>query len=170
MKNLLHEWLNSTENNYKDQTIFDPYGSKNQKKIMQDGWFTRQMPDLNQNNSYVANFLIQHAIWSVEEFGVDGWRIDTYIYNDLGFMNKCNKALTDEFPRITMFGEAWVHGTLNEAYFAENNISTKFKSNLQGITDFQTLFYGIQPALTEPFGWTAGVNKLYTTLSNDILY
>jgi len=71
---------------------------------------------------------------------------------------------------MTMFGEAWVHGTLNEAYFAENNVNTKFKSNLQGITDFQCLFYGIQPALTEPFGWTSGVNKLYTTLSNDILY
>ena len=48
-----------------------------------------------------------------------------------------------------MFGEAWVHGTANEAYFTQNNINTTFKSNLQGVTDFQCLFYGIQPALTE---------------------
>src|SRR5579871_365739 len=170
MKDWLHQWSTFTQTNYKDQTIFDPYGAPSEKKKMLDGWFTREMPDMNQNNPYVANFLIQHAIWSVEEFGVDGWRIDTYIYNDLDFMNRCNKALTDEYPHITMFGEAWVHGTANEAFFAENNINTKIKSNLQGITDFQCLFYGIMPAVNEDFGWTNGVNKLYTTLSNDFLY
>jgi glycosidase len=41
---------------------------------------------------------------------------------------------------------------------------------LPGVTDFQTLLYGIIPALTQPFGWTEGVNKLYTTLSFDFLY
>jgi neopullulanase len=170
MKDWLHQWPKYTQTNYKDQTLFDPYGSKNEKKIMQDGWFVPQMPDLNQNNPYVANFLIQHAIWSVEEFGVDGWRIDTYIYNDLDFMNRCNKALTDEYPKITMFGETWVHGTANQAYFAQNNMNIPFKSNLIGVTDFQTLFYGITPSLTQNFGWTDGVNKLYQTLSNDFLY
>lgn len=170
MKNWLHQWPKYTQTNYKDQTIFDPYSSKNEKKIMQDGWFTRQMPDLNQSNPYVANFLIQHAIWSVEEFGVDGWRIDTYIYNDPDFMNKCNQALINEYPMITMFGETWVHGTANQAYFVRNNINVPFKSNLIGATDFQTLFYGITPALTQNFGWTEGVNKLYQTLSNDFLY
>ena len=170
MKDWLNQWPRYTQTNYKDQTIFDPYGSKNQKKIMQNGWFTRQMPDLNQNNPFVANFLIQHALWSVEEFGVDGWRIDTYIYNDLDFMNKCNKALTDEYPKMTMFGETWVHGTANQAYFAQNNMNVPFKSNLIGVTDFQTLYYGMTPALTQNFGWTEGVNKLYQTLSNDFLY
>ena len=75
--------------------LFDPYASKADLKIMADGWFVPQMPDLNQNNPYVANFLIQHALWTVEEFGIDGWRIDTYAYNDLEFMNRCNKALED---------------------------------------------------------------------------
>ena len=42
--------------------------------------------------------------------------IDTYIYCDPVFMNRCNKALTDEYPHITMFGEAWVHGTANQAF------------------------------------------------------
>ncbi len=170
MKDWLHQWPKYTGTTYKDQPLFDPYGAPSDKKIMSDGWFTRQMPDLNQGNPYVANFLIQHAIWSVEEFGVDGWRIDTYIYNDLAFMNRCNKALTDEYPRITMFGETWVHGTAAQAYFARNTIDVPFKSNLIGVTDFQTNFYGIVPALNQNFGWTEGVNKLYQTLSNDFLY
>lgn len=169
-KDWLHQWPQYTQTSYKDQPLMDPHASSSDKKITSDGWFTRQMPDLNQGNPDVADFLIQHAIWCVETFGVDGWRIDTYIYNDLGFMNRCNKALTDEYPHITMFGETWVHGTANQAYFAENNINTPFKSNLQGATDFQCNFYGIVPALTQKFGWTEGVNKLYATLSNDFLY
>ena len=170
MKDWLHQWPSFTQTNYREQPLFDPYGATSDSLKLLNGWFTTQMPDLNQTNPYVANFLIQHAIWSTETYGVDGWRIDTYIYNDLPFMNRCNKALTDEFPKITMYGEAWVHGTANEAYFAENNINTPFKSNLQGVTDFQMLFYGIQAAVTQPFGWTDGVTKLYYTLSNDFLY
>ena len=72
---------------------------------MADGWFTTMMPDLNQDNPFVANFLIQHALWSIEQYGIDGWRIDTYAYNDLPFMNRCNQALVDEYPQMTMFGE-----------------------------------------------------------------
>jgi len=169
-KNWLHNWPTYTNTTYKDQPLMDPYAAEIDKKRMSDGWFTRQMPDLNQDNLYVSNFLIQHALWSVEEFGVDGWRIDTYIYNDLEFMNRCNKALMEEYPNITMFGETWVHGTVNQAYFTVNNLNIPFKSNLTGVTDFQLNMYGINPALTQNFGWTEGVNKLYNTLSNDFLY
>lgn len=167
MKNWVHQWPEFTKPNYRDQTHFDPYGSKRDRKKMADGWFTEQMPDLNQGNPYVANFLIQHAIWCVEQFGVDGWRIDTYIYVDMPFMNRCNKALLDEYPRITLVGESWVDAVSNQAFFTRNNLNSKFKSNLPGTIDFQTLFHGIMPALREPDN---GVMQLYQTLSNDFLY
>lgn len=170
MKNWVHQWPAYTNTSYKDQCLLDLYASAYDKKKMSDGWFTKEMPDLNQGNPYVANFLIQNAIWCTEEFGVDAWRIDTYIYNDLNFMNRCNKALLDEYPKLHMFGETWVHGVVNQAYFTENNFNIPFKSNLPGATDFQTNFYGINPALTQNFGWTDGVNKLYQTLANDLVY
>ncbi|HEY0433013.1 MAG TPA: glycoside hydrolase family 13 protein [Chitinophagaceae bacterium] len=170
MKDWLHQWPLYTQTTYKDQAVFDPHGAAADKKQMVDGWFTKQMPDMNESNPYVANFLIQHALWSVEEFGVDGWRIDTYPYNDLDFMNRCNKALRDEYPALTMFGETWVHGVPNQSFFCENNYSIQTKSNLWATTDFQQLFYGIQPAINERFGWTEGVNKLYTTTSQDFVY
>lgn len=169
-KDWLHQWPQYTQTNYKEQTIFDPYKANKDSKKMSDGWFTTEMPDMNHQNEFVSNFLIQHALWSVETFGIDAWRIDTYIYNDMTFMNRCNKALLDEYPKLTSFGECWVHGVANQAYFVENNMSIPFKSNLLGAADFQTLFYGIQPALNEKFGWTEGVNKLYNTLSQDFLY
>jgi glycosidase len=169
MKDWLHQWPTFTQTTYKDQAIIDPYASNTDKKKMLDGWFVKQMPDLNQNNSFVANYLIQHAIWTVEEFGIDAWRIDTYPYNDLEFMNRCNKALLDEFPQLFMFGETWVHGVPNQSYFTQNNYNIPFKSNLQATCDFQTL-WGITDALTKDFGWTDGVNKLYTTLAQDFVY
>jgi glycosidase len=170
MNDWLHEWPRYTNTTYKDQTLFDPYVSPSDRKQMSDGWFTPMMPDLNQQNPYVANFLIQHALWTVEEFGVDGWRIDTYAYNDLEFMNRCNQALLDEYPNLSLFGETWVHGVINQAYFTRNNLQIPFKSNLPATTDFQALLYGILPALNQPFGWTEGVNKLYQTVTNDLVY
>ena len=169
MKDWLHQWETYTNTSYKDQVLFDPYASKKDVRIMADGWFTTMMPDLNQDNPYVANFLIQHALWSIEQYGIDGWRIDTYAYNDLPFMNRCNQALVDEYPQMTMFGETWVHGVPNQAYFCQNNIDVPFKSNLQAATDFQTL-WGLTDAMTKDFGWTDGINRLYTNLTYDFLY
>jgi glycosidase len=169
MKDWLHQWEKYTNTTYKDQVLFDPYASPKEVKVMADGWFTPEMPDLNQHNPYVEKFLIQHALWSVEQFGIDGWRIDTYAYNDLQFMNRCNKALLDEYPRITLFGETWVQGVPNQAFFTENNLNIPYRSNLPGVTDFQTL-WGIQETMTKDFGWTEGVNRLYTTLAQDFLY
>jgi len=165
----VHQWPAYQNTSYKDQVLFDPYADSTDKKILVDGWFTPQMPDLNQANPYVCNFLIQHALWCVEEFGIDGWRVDTYAYNDLLFMNRLNTALMDEYPRISIFGETWVHGVINQSYFTENKFDIPFKSNMPGVTDFQTL-WGITDALTKPFGWTDGVNRLYTTLSQDFVY
>jgi glycosidase len=167
VKDWLHEWPTYTNTTYKDAAIMDPYGNKADKKQMLDGWFTKMMPDLNQGNPYMANYLIQHALWSVEEFGVDAWRIDTYIYNDLDFMNRCNQALFNDYPSIFMFGETWVSGTVNQAYFMENNFNIPWKSNLPGETDFQTNYKGIFPALDKNGD---GFWNMYQTLSNDFVY
>lgn len=165
-----HRWPAYTQTNYKDQTIFDPYAAASDRKIMTDGWFTEKMPDLNHGNIFVEKFLIQHALWCMEKFGIDGWRVDTYAYNDLDFMNRCNAALYADFPKVSIFGETWVHGVINQAFFGENNLDLPFKSNLQATTDFQTLLYGIQPAVNEKFGWTEGVNRLYSVAAQDLVY
>lgn len=169
MKDWLNQWPQFTQTSYRDQVLFDPYASTKDVKRMSDGWFVRSMPDLNHRNPFVANFLIQHALWTVEEFGIDGWRIDTYAYNDLDFMNRCNAALLEEYPQLTIFGETWVHGVPNQSYFTRNNYNIAYKSNQPGVTDFQAL-WGITDAATKDFGWNEGVSKLYTTLAQDFVY
>jgi glycosidase len=168
-KDWMHRWPEYTQTNYREQTLFDPYAAASDRKRMSDGWFDDIMPDINHDNEYMANYIIQNCIWHIEEFEIDGIRLDTYTYNDLEFANRCNQAILDEYPNLTIFGEVMVHGVANQTYFEQNNMEVSFKSNLPSIVDFQSLYYGIIPALTQPFGWTDGVNKLYYTLSSDFL-
>lgn len=166
MKDWINNWPSFQGPNHKEEVFFDPYVAAIDKKIMLDGWFVPHLPDLNQRNPFVANFLIQHAIWTTEEFGIDGWRVDTYKYCDEQFMNNVNTALEKEFPHLTVFGESWVNTITANAYFTKNNMSVPFKHNAKGMLDFQTSF-AILAGMNEPFN---GVNKLYTTLAQDVLY
>jgi glycosidase len=166
----LHQWPTYTQTHYREQAIFDPYHAKVDEQKMINGWFTTEMPDVNQENIFVEKFLTQYAIWSVETFGIDGFRVDTYKYCNVAVMNRLNKALLDEYPKITTYGECWVDGAAAQAYYVENNLNIPFKSNLQATSDFHLLFSGILPALNEKNSWTDGVIKLYTALSNDFLY
>ncbi len=169
MKDWLNQWPTYTNTSYKDQPLPDPYSSAIDRKISNDGWFTPFLVDLNQRNPYVANFLIQYAIWATEEFGVDGWRVDTYFYSDPAFLNKVNDALLKEFPTLTVFGEAWVQSPANSAYFCQNNINTPFKHNCQGVTDFP-FYFSLLNLLNEPYGWNEGANKFYQVVAQDYLY
>lgn len=168
-KDWLNQWDVYTNTNYKDQPLIDPHASKYDKKRTLDGWFVPFLPDLNQKNEFVSNYLIQHALWTVEYFGIDSWRIDTYIYNDFEFMNRCNKALLDEYPNMLIFGESWVNSVPNQAYFTLNNINSDFKCNLPSTVDFQ-LYFALNAALNENYGWNEGVQKLYQVLAQDYLY
>lgn len=169
MKDWVNQWPEYTNTSYKDQPLVDPYASEIDRKTSVSGWFTPFLVDLNQRNPYVANFLIQYAIWATQEFSLDGWRVDTYFYSDPTFLNKVNKALLTEFPKLGIFGEAWVHSVINSAYFAENNLDIPFKHNIPGVTDFP-LYFAMLDGLNQAFGWTDGVNKVYNTLAQDIAY
>ncbi|MBS1914911.1 MAG: glycoside hydrolase family 13 protein [Bacteroidetes bacterium] len=168
-KDWFNQWPAYTNTTYRDQPLIDPYASAHDRDIALNGWFTTFMPDLNQRNPFVANYLIQYAIWAVEEFGIDGWRVDTYFYSDRDFLNKVNKALYDEFPHITIFGETTMQSVTEQAFYCQNNINTSWKSNLQGVIDFQWEGAAVA-ALKENFGWANGVVRLYNILVQDLLY
>lgn len=166
----VHEWPEYTKTNYKDQVLFDPYASEADRKLMTDGWFDKHMPDMNQDNPYVRNYFTQSHIWWIEYAGLDGFRLDTYAYNDPEFMAEWGKAIKNEYPQFTFFGETWVHGIPNQVFFTQGNtVNRGLDTQLQGVTDFQ-LLWGINEALNGKFGWTEGVNQLYTALASDFVY
>lgn len=166
----VHQWGEYTNTTYKDQVLFDPYGSESDRKRMSDGWFVPTMPDLNHQHAFMRNYITQSHIWWVEYAGVDGFRLDTYAYNDLDYMAEWGGILKAEYPDMTFFGETWVHGVVNQAVYTQGStINQDYDSQMPGVTDFQTHF-AIVRALNEPFGWTEGVNVLYSVIANDFVY
>jgi glycosidase len=170
MKSWVHQWPTYTNSNFRDAAVMDPHGSAIDKKIMLDGWFDHSMADMNENNPYVENYLTQNHIWWVEYAGVDGFRLDTYPYNDADYMADWAKKVRAEFPHLSIYGETLVWSVANQAYFTEGNtVNRGFDTHLPGVVDSQVKD-ALNEALNGSPGWTDGVNRLYLVLAQDFLY
>jgi neopullulanase len=166
----VHQWPEFTRSNFRSSVVFDKYASKADTKQLFDGWFDYSMPDLNQQNLRLANYLIQNTIWWVEYSGHDAYRIDTWFYPDQTFLSLWAKRMQEEFPSLGLFGETYAQSPTVQASFAQNSKLTEpYNSNLPSITDFQ-LNFAIEEALTKPHTWTGGINRVYQTLAQDFLY
>jgi len=169
-KDWVHQWPMFTKSNFKEQTVFDPYAAAADKQLMTDGWFDTHMPDMNQANPYVRNYFTQSHIWWVEYAGVDGFRLDTYGYNDAGYMKEWGEAVKAEYPQLSFFGETFVHGTVNQAVFTQGNtMNHGFDTQLPGVTDFQYL-WAITDLVNGKTPGQDGVTNLYNTLAKDFVY
>jgi len=170
MKSWVHQWPKYTRSNFRYEAVTDIHGSAADRKAMLDGWFDHRMADMNQNNPYVQNFLTQNHIWWVEYSGVDGFRLDTYPYNDPEYMAKWAVDVKNEFPNLSIFGEVLTSIPVFEAYFTQGNlIHQGLDTHLPGVTD-AAVKDAIYEALNGKEGWTDGVNRLYNVISQDFLY
>ncbi|MBV8391216.1 MAG: glycoside hydrolase family 13 protein [Mucilaginibacter sp.] len=170
MRDWVHRWPEFTKSNFRDQAVMDPYASASDRKQMLDGWFDRRMADMNEDNPFVQRFLTQNHIWWVEYSGVDGFRLDTYPYNDPAYMAEWAKEVRKQFPNLSIFGETLVWSVPNQVFFTEGNtVNRGLDTHLPGITD-GVLKEAIYEALNGKEGWTDGVNRLYSILAQDFLY
>jgi len=169
MKNWLHQWPVYTQTNYINQTLMDPYAASDDRKQMLHGWFAQSMPDLNQENEFVQNYITQNLIWWVEYAGIDGLRIDTYPYNNLKYMAKWAAQMKAEFPRLDIFGETLVSSVVSQAYFTQGNtIGQGLDTQLPGVTDVQVkdAIYKVLNGQDKP----ESITSLYDVLSQDLVY
>ncbi len=168
-------WVNQQDQpllrtNFRISAVTDPHGSASDKLKMLDGWFDTTMPDLNQKHPLLANYLHQQTLWWLQEFGIDGLRIDTYPYPELDMMNEWVSKITREFPGIYIVGEVWVNHVPQMAYYVSGGPgNSRFPGNLPAGTDFP-LAFKIAPAMNEKSSWDAGLVKLYDELSQDFMY
>jgi glycosidase len=170
MKDWVHQWPEYTNSSYRDQPVMDPHASAIDKKIMLDGWFVKTMPDMNESNPYVATYLTQNYLWWLEYAGIDGFRIDTYPYNDAKFMADWAQAVHKAFPHVSIFGETLVNSVPSQAFFTEGNSENRgFDTHLPGITDAQ-IKDAIYESVNGKPGWNDGPNRLYNTVALDFLY
>jgi glycosidase len=170
MKDWVNQWPVYTQTSYRDQPVMDIHASESDRKQMLDGWFVQSMPDLNQRNPYVQNYLTQNHIWWIEYAGIDGLRLDTYPYNDGPYMADWAQKVKAEFPTLSIFGETLVSAVASQAFFTGGNtINRGFDTHLPGITD-AVIKDAIYEALNGKAGWTDGIFRLYATLAQDFLY
>jgi glycosidase len=170
MKSWVHQWPKYTKSNFRDAAVMDSHASAMDRKIMLDGWFDRRMADMNESNPYLQNYLTQNHIWWIEYAGVDGFRLDTYPYNDAAYMADWARKVKAEFPHFSIFGETLVWSVANQAYFTQGNtVNQGFDTQLPGVTDAQ-MKDAITEALNGKEGWTDGVNRLYAVVAQDFMY
>ena len=171
-----HDWINQfesyTQTNHKRTLVHDINASKIDTKICFDGWFVPTMPDLNQRNPLVLNYLTQNAIWWIEYADLDGFRVDTYNYADPEAITKWTKAITDEYPNFNIVGEISMRDQSQLSYWQKDSPIGKiqnFNSHLPSIMDF-ILSDALLTIFNEDGNWETGMTRIYNNFTNDFLY
>ena len=170
----IHQFPGFKQTNYRMTSQFDPNASKTDATMCMDGWFVKSMPDLNQTNPLVLNYLIQNAIWWIEYADLDGFRVDTYSYCDKKGIATWTKAITDEYPHFNIVGEVWMHDQAQMAYWQKDSkigAIQSYNSNLPSVMDF-TLHDAIGGGVfnESKANWDKGIIKVYENFTNDFLY
>lgn len=168
-----HQFPGYKQSNYRMTTQYDTNASAIDAKLCMDGWFVPSMPDLNQSNPLVLNYLTQNAIWWIEYADLDGFRVDTYSYNDKAGIAKWTKTITDEYPYFNIVGEVWMHDQAQISYWQKDSPIAKiqsYNSYLPSVMDF-TLHDVFGNVFNEDNpNWNDGMIKFYENFVNDFLY
>ncbi len=168
------DWFNNPnyglQTSYKLTTVIDPYASEVDLAETVDGWFVQSMPDLNQRNSHLMTYLIQNSLWWIEEFDIDGIRMDTYPYADAKGMARWMKRINDEYPNYNVVGESWVTEPGFTASLQKDSPLNEENTYLNTVMDF-TFYDRMNMAKTEDTDdWWKGLNRIYNTFVYDKLY
>ncbi|MFZ4435709.1 MAG: glycoside hydrolase family 13 protein [Flavobacterium psychrophilum] len=170
----IHQFPGYAQTNYHMSTQFDPHAATDDARLCADGWFVKSMPDLNQSNPLVLNYLTQNALWWIESADLDGFRVDTYSYNDKKGIAQWTKAITDEYPHFNIVGEVWMQDQAQMAYWQKDSpiaAIQHYNSYLPSVMDF-TLQQVINDGVfdEDQATWSKGLIKVYDNFTNDFLY
>ena len=177
-KDWIHYWENGEKgfqrSNYRMSTQFDSNASQHDSHACMDGWFDTTMPDMNQSNPLLLKYITQNAIWWIEYADLDGFRVDTYSYNDKEAIAKWTKAIMDEYPNFNIVGEVWMHNQSQMAYWQKDSkvgAIDSFNSYLPSVMDF-TLHDAVTVMFNEEekWSWDKGMIRAYDNFTNDFLY
>ena len=170
MKNWIHQFPEYTRSNFRAEALTDPHASEADKNRMLRGWFDTNMPDLDQRNPLLTEYLIQNSIWWVEFADLDGIRLDTQPYPYREMTTAWTKRMFLEYPDFNLVGEAWLQKESMTAYYQKDAIvGDGYNSGMPAVTDFP-LYNAMAGAFTEKEGWSEGMARLYYVLAQDFLY
>jgi glycosidase len=118
----LDDWFHGTpqkhlRNPFRADLLLSPHAHTEARRPVLDGWFSDDLPDMNQDEPEVARYEIQNSLWWVGMTGIDGIRQDTVQYMPRLFIRDLNVALDREYPRMWMVGEAWDTDPAHTSFF-----------------------------------------------------
>lgn len=145
--------------------LVDPHAPAEAWRNITNGWFTDYMPDLNQSNPLVAQYLIQNALWWVETANLDGIRLDTFPYVDRGFWHDFHAALHNAYPHLTTVGEIFHRDPEVTSYFAGGIAHQGIDTGLDTPFDFPVYF-----TLRDTLAHDKPMTELADVLRQDALY
>ena len=169
------EWLNHPDadvfTQHRRTVNMDPNASEFDTNVHVGGWFSPSMPDLNQRNPMLADYLVQNSIWWIEYLGLQGIRMDTLPYPDKEFLTEWSRRILEEYPAFSIIGEEWSVLPAVTSYWQRG------KQNSDGyVSHFPNVFdFPVQDelawALTGNPDTVSGVwVSLYETVAMDFLY
>lgn len=157
------------------QALIDPHATWQQRRAVTEGWFANVLPDLNQENPLVRQYLIQNVIWWVESTGADGLRYDTFPYVSRAFWHDLDGELRVLYPHLTTVGEVFNPDPAITSFFAGGVSHEGIDTGLTTPFDFPT-YFGLRAAITHAEAAAGGTNRregfarLENVLSQDWLY
>ncbi len=168
------DWINNdgkfVRSNHIHESVHDPHLVESQRDLFTSGWFVETMPDLNQNYTFLANYLIQNSIWWIEYADLSGFRIDTYPYIDKNFLSIWSKRISTEYPRFNFVGEEWSSNPTMVSYWQKgSNRYDGYDSYIPSMMDFP-LQEALVNGLLGSEDWNSGIVDIYRVISNDFQY
>jgi len=152
-------------NNSDIAALSDPYARPKRREVPLDGWFAGSLPDFNQSDPLVADYLIQNALWWAGMTGLDGIRQDTYPYVDRPFWEQWQTALDRQYPHLVVTGEITAPSPAVLSFFEggerRNGVDTKLKSMLD---------FPLESAVRSVFAQDKPMTLLTDVLAQDSLY
>ena len=131
-----------------------------------DGWFSDDLPDMNQEEPEVARYEIQNALWWVGMTGIDGIRQDTIQYMPRFFIRDLSNALHRQYPKMWMVGEVFERDSAHTAFFIGGHKGWDgIDTRLDSVFDF-----ALWNASLTVFTNKAPVRVLSDLVKNDKLY
>ena len=118
----LDDWFHGTMrdhqlNRFRNSVLLSPHANPQELRNTLDGWFSDDMPDMNQEEPEVARYEIQNSLWWAGMTGIDGIRQDTIQYVPRTFIRNLEDALHREYPHMWMVGEVFERDAAQTAFF-----------------------------------------------------
>ena len=152
-------------NNFDIAGLSDPYSRPKRRELPLDGWFSGNLPDFNQDDPLVADYLTQNALWWIGMTGIDAIRQDTYAYVDRPFWSKWQSAINKQYPGFTVVGEVTAPNPASLSFFEGGTVRGGVDTKLPSLLDFP-----LANAARAVFGQGQPMTRLVDILAQDSLF